>query len=137
MRTQGFASVTSAGNGGPAAGSISSPANAPWAMAVGNITHGRAQAKQLELLIGGATPPPTGIVGVGASNGTLLREPIVQAKDFGNALCGSGPAELGANCGDNTGASNPFPPGTFNGEIVVLTAGWKKASMCCRLVRAE
>jgi len=123
LRENGLIGVVSAGNSGPLAGSISAPANGPWSPAVGNITHGRAEAKTLELLIGGATPPPTDIIGVGASNGTLFREVIVHAKDFGNALCGSGPAELGPACGDNTGASNPFPPGTFDGEIVLCDRG--------------
>jgi len=123
LRENGLIGVVSAGNSGPGPGSITAPANGPWSPAVGNITHGRAQAKTLELLIGGATPPPTDIIGVGASNGTLLREAIVHAKDFGNDLCGSGPAELGPACGDNTGASNPFPPGTFDGEIVMCDRG--------------
>src|SRR5688572_20876457 len=40
--------------------------------------------------------------------------PVVYAGDHGSALCGSGPAEA---------ATNPWAPGTFNGEIVVCDRG--------------
>ncbi len=41
IRNAGILFVTSAGNSGPDAGSITSPANAPWTFAVGSTTHGR------------------------------------------------------------------------------------------------
>jgi hypothetical protein len=51
----------------------------------------------------------------------------VHAKDYGYPLCGVGdeedPANVPANCNDYTGLSNPFAPGTFNGEIVVCDRG--------------
>ena len=37
---------------------------------------------------------------------------------FGNALCGKGPSQ-----DTPTGASNPFAPGTFHGEIVICDRG--------------
>ena len=48
---------------------------------------------------------------------------IVFAGDFGHPLCGIGEPELQPTCSTNTGATNPFEPGTFNGEIVVCERG--------------
>ncbi|MDX1459851.1 MAG: S8 family serine peptidase [Xanthomonadales bacterium] len=118
----GVFAVTSASNDGPSPSSMGSPANAPWIMGVGNATHNRIFGSLIEDMIGGNTPPPDDIIGA-SFTGTSGFRPIVHAKDFGNALCGTGPEELGAQCVDNTGASNPFPPGTFNGQIVVCDRG--------------
>jgi len=114
--------ATSAGNEGPAAGTISSPANAPWISAIGNATHNRIFGSALENLSGGNTPPPQDILGTSITGASGIRD-IVHAKDFGNALCGTGTEELGTSCDANTGVSNPFAPGTFNGEIVVCDRG--------------
>ncbi|MBU1187706.1 MAG: S8 family serine peptidase [Gammaproteobacteria bacterium] len=122
LREAGLIGVVSAGNSGPGPGTIATPANGPWSPAVGNISHGREQAKTLDNLTGGATTPPGNIIGVGATAASATL-PIVHARDFGNAFCGTGPAELGPACGNNSGASNPFPPGTFNGQIVVCDRG--------------
>ncbi|GAB4116343.1 MAG: hypothetical protein Tsb0027_07670 [Wenzhouxiangellaceae bacterium] len=122
LREAGVIGVVSAGNSGPGPGTIATPANGPWSPAVGNISHGREQAKTLDNLSGGATTPPNNIIGVGATAASA-NLPIVHARDFGNAFCGTGPAELGPACGNNSGASNPFPPGTFNGQIVVCDRG--------------
>jgi hypothetical protein len=121
IRSAGVAFVTSAGNGGPGEGTVGQPANAPWNFAVANSTHNRVLANQL-LDASGGDFTLGALTGLGISSGTDIR-PIVYAGDFGNALCGTGPAELGAECSDNTAATNPFPPGTFNGEIVVCDRG--------------
>lgn len=115
--------ATSAGNQGPAFGSIGSPANAPWITAVGSATHDRLFASILKTTSGGNTPPPGDLIGTSFTTQGVSLTKIVHAKDFGNALCGTGTAELEPTCEDNTGASNPFPPGTFNGEIVVCDRG--------------
>ncbi|MBL39054.1 MAG: hypothetical protein CMP07_11660 [Xanthomonadales bacterium] len=121
LREAGVVPVTSAGNSGPEDFTVGSPANVPWVMAVANALHGRILANRLIDVSGG--PFPLGnLVGQGITNGTATL-PIVHARDFGNALCGAGPAESGPTCGDNTGASNPFPPGTFDGQIVVCDRG--------------
>jgi len=121
VREAGIVPVTSAGNSGPADFTVSSPANVPWVMAVANARHGRLLANRLVDVSGG--PFSLGALnGEGVTGGTPTR-PIVHARDFGNALCGEGPPESGPSCGDNTGASNPFPPGTFNGQIVVCDRG--------------
>ena len=126
LRAAGIFVATSAGNDGPNAGTIGSPANAPWITAVGNATHDRVFASALESLSGGDTPPPNSLIGATFTGGIGVRN-IVHAKDFGYALCGVGESEPGASepasCSDYTGASNPFPENTFNGEIVVCDRG--------------
>lgn len=122
LRVAGIFVATSAGNAGPNAGTIGSPANAPWITAVGNATHDRVFASVLEDLSGGNTTPPPDLIGASFTDGIAARK-IVYAKDFGNELCGFGVPELQPDCAGNTGATNPFNSGTFNGEIVVCDRG--------------
>ncbi len=121
-RAAGIFVATSGGNEGPNAGSIGSPANAPWIMAVGSASHDRVLGNLAENLSGGDTTPPDDLVGASFTAGVGIRQ-IVHAKDFGNALCGTGPTESGPECSDNTGASSPFAANTFSGEIVVCDRG--------------
>ena len=114
--------ATSAGNEGPLASSVGSPANAPWITAVGNASHNRFFGTTLGDMQGGGAPAPDDIVGSSLNGGSGLQD-MVRASDFGFPQCGTGPAELGPSCAENTGASNPFAPGTFNGEIVVCERG--------------
>jgi subtilisin family serine protease len=124
LRAAGIYGVTSAGNAGrDGPGSVGSPANAPWMMAVGAATHDRVFASVVENLSGGDTTPPGPLVGESENQGIGIRK-IVYAGDYGYPLCGIGTAESGLSCDDNTGASNPFPQGTFNGEIVVCDRGF-------------
>lgn len=122
LRAAGIFVATSTGNAGPGSGTVGSPANAPWITAVGNATHDRVFASAVESLSGGDTPPPNSLIGGSLTGGIGVRN-IVHARDFGNALCGTGEPQLGQTCADNTGSSNPFSPGTFNGEIVVCDRG--------------
>jgi subtilisin family serine protease len=122
-RGAGVFVVTSAGNSGPNPGTIGSPANAPWILAVGNSTHDMVYGNRVHNLTGGDTEPPDDLVGASFTGGTGQRV-IVHARDYGNALCGEGPAELAATCDHNTGASNPWAgEKPFNGEIVVCDRG--------------
>lgn len=122
VREAGIVPVTSAGNSGrDGDATVGSPANTPWVVAVANATHGRLLANRLVDTSGG-TFPLGELTGEGFTQGVGPRR-IVHARDFGNALCGTGAAELGPSCSDNTGASNPFAPGTFNGQIVVCDRG--------------
>ena len=121
-RSAGIFVATSAGNSGPNGGTVGNPANAPWITSVGNATHDRVFANALENLSGGSTTPPDDLIGASFSGGTGVRT-IVHAKDFGNALCGTGTPELQPDCDGNTGATNPFASGTFSGEIVVCDRG--------------
>jgi len=121
LRDAGIVPVVSAGNSGPQESTVASPANVPWVVAVANASHGRILANRLVDVSGG--PFSLGqLVGEGTTDGTELL-PIVHARDFGNALCGTGQPELGPSCGDNTGASSPFEPNTFDGQIVVCDRG--------------
>lgn len=122
-RGAGVFVATSAGNEGPNPGTVGSPANAPWIIAVGNATHNRVFGTRVENLVGGATTPPGDLAGASLTGGSGQRQ-IVHARDYGFPLCGSGPEELGSTCASNTGASNPWAGQTpFNGEIVVCDRG--------------
>lgn len=107
-----FVSV-SAGNSGPGAATIGSPADAPWLMAVGASTHDRKFINALVNMAGGETTPPADMEGKSVTSG-YGPAAIVYAGDYGFPLCGTGPSGP---------ASNPFPAGTFNGEIVVCDRG--------------
>lgn len=122
LRQAGIVASVAAGNDGPVEGSVTSPANAPWTLAVANLTHDRRYANVVENLAGGNAPPPDDLPGVGLT-APFGPARIVHARDFGNALCGTGAAELQPQCENHTGSSNPFAAGTFNGEIVVCDRG--------------
>jgi len=109
--------AVSAGNDGPAAATVGSPADAPWVTAVAASTHNRIFINSLVGMAGGGTPPAD-TVGASVTAG-LDSTPIVYAGDYGSALCGEGPA----NAGTGEAAINPFAPGTFSGEIVVCDRG--------------
>jgi subtilisin family serine protease len=116
-RAAGIFVATSAGNSGPGAATMGSPADAPWVTAVGASTHNRDFPNSLVDLGGGSSPAPAVMRGKGVSSG-YGPAPIVYAGDYGSALCGEGPA-----LPDGSSTVNPFPPGTFNGEIVVCDRG--------------
>src|SRR5215210_1780262 len=84
-----FASV-SAGNSGPAARTMGSPANAPWVTAVAATTHNRKFVNALTGMSGG-TSPPANMTGAGVTAGYGPAK-IVYAGDYGYPLCGDGPA---------------------------------------------
>ncbi len=128
LRNAGIFAATSGGNRGPVPASVSNPAVAPWLLGVAAATHTRLPGAKLEDLSGGTSAAPEDIAGQGldpvngSANG-IGPVDIVFAGDFGHPLCGIGEPELGPSCADNTGATNPFEPGTFNGEIVVCERG--------------
>lgn len=117
LRGAGTVVVVSAGNDGPDAGTISAPADAPWVIAAANSSHDRRFLNRLTDMSGGNRPAPGTLTGVGFTGGYGPAK-IVHAREFGNALCGKGEPTF-----PPTGASNPFPPGTFHGEIVVCDRG--------------
>ena len=128
LREVGIFAVTSNGNEGPAAGSAGYPAVAPWVMGAGAASHSRVIGAILSDMTGGSSVPPENFIGTGKApvNGSANGYgpvDIVFAGDFGNALCGQGTAELQSSCNAHTGSTNPFAPGTFNGEIVVCERG--------------
>lgn len=125
-RNAGVVFVVSTGNSGPGPSTVGYPAIAPWVVAVANTTHSRQLQSSVINFTGGATTLEN-LIGASATGGIGPLK-IVHAKDFGNALCGQGNPELKSQCSGSgndvlTGASNPFAPGTFNGEIVVCDRG--------------
>ena len=105
-----FASV-SAGNSGPDANT--SPKNAPWYTVVGASTHGREVAFEKE--IGTFTGGDTELADIsGNSASGAITASIVWAGDYTNPNDTDGAPEQ---------CLEPFPEGTFDGEIVVCDRG--------------
>lgn len=117
-RAAGVLPVVAAGNVGPLAGSVTTPGHSPWVLTAGNSTHDRQFVNDLVSFSGGDTDPPAPISGAGLTSG-YGPAPILHAETVGHPLCGVG------NDIDfpPSGASNPFGPSTFNGEIVVCDRG--------------
>ncbi|HWM04230.1 MAG TPA: S8 family serine peptidase, partial [Actinophytocola sp.] len=110
--------AVSAGNDGPGQATVGSPADSPWVTAVGASTHDRKFFNSLVGMSGGGSAAPADMRGQSVTAG-YGPATIVYAGDFGFPLCGDGPAN------EATGEAliNPFPAGTFNGEIVVCDRG--------------
>jgi subtilisin family serine protease len=108
-RNAGVFVATSAGNNGPQAETVGSPANAPWLMSVAASTHDRALLNTLTSLTSDGGPLED-IFGQGMA-GSLAQTSIVYAGNFPNP---DAPADepLGSCC-------TPYPAGTFSGQIVV------------------
>lgn len=104
-RDAGVFVASSAGNSGPGAATVGSPADAPWLTSVAASTHDRAFVNAVTGMTGGATTPPADLPGSSFTSG-YGPATVVHAADHGDALCGA-----------------PFPPGTFDGEIVVCRRG--------------
>lgn len=123
--TAGIFVAASAGNEGPGFGTLGSPADAPWLTAVGASTHNRQLANGLVDMAGPGSPPAdiegTGITaGYGPARIVYAGDYAAQSTDPPNAhLCGAG----AANAATGEGTMDPWPPGTFNGEIVVCERG--------------
>lgn len=123
-RAAGVVVVVSAGNDGPSEGSLTSPANAPWVLAVANATHNRTLGSRLLDFVGGTSSAPGGgsLLGAGSTTGYGPAS-IVIPQDF--PTCGMGDGlGLGAD-GQPDGSSNPWAgqPARFNGEIVICLRG--------------
>ncbi len=118
-REAGIFVATSAGNEGPGADTVGSPADAPWLTSVGASTHDRTYTNALTDLSGGDTAPPADVSGKGFTVG-FGPAPIVYAGDYASGLTDN--PEL---CGVGTLGDyvSPWPAGTFSGEIVVCDRG--------------
>lgn len=104
-REAGIFVATSAGNAGPGAETVGSPADAPWLLSVGATTHDRKFLNSVVNMSGPGTPPAD-IDGKSITDG-YGPAPIVYAEDAGDAQC-----------------LDPFPAGTWtSGEIVVCDRG--------------
>lgn len=108
----GIPVATSAGNSGPNPMTIGSPSDAPWVAAVGASTHNRLFKNDLvNLTSAGASLPDISGVSLSGGHGPV---PIVYAGDYGNP---NDPT------GDPAQCLQPYPAGTFSGEIVVCDRG--------------
>ncbi|WP_339771122.1 S8 family serine peptidase [uncultured Paraglaciecola sp.] len=110
-RNAGIFVATSAGNSGPDAATTSK--HAPWYTAVAASTHGREidYSKEIGQFTGGDSE--LGML-TGNSNSLGITASIVYAGDYANA---NDPA------GDPAQCLQPFPEGTFSGEIVLCDRG--------------
>ena len=113
-REAGIHVATSAGNSGPNPSTVGSPAEAPWITSVANLSHNRSTSeKYLQDFTGGdASLLPESLSGFSLSGS--ITAPIVYAGDFVNP---NDPE------GDPAQCLQPFPEGTFDGEIVVCDRG--------------
>jgi hypothetical protein len=102
-REAGVFVTSAAGNNGSSYyyGSISSPASAPWLLAVGASTHNRRFSSSFVGLSGGSTPPPA-LAGLSWTT-AVASAPIVKAGGTGDCY-------------------SSYPAGTFTGKIVACYA---------------
>ena len=123
-RSAGTVVVVAAGNEGPSAGSLTSPANAPWVLAVANATHDRDVGSRLLDFSGGngALPGGGSVFGAGTSSGYGAQRIVIPADYPG---CGVGDGLGTGSDGQPDGSSNPWTgqSNRFNGEIVVCQRG--------------
>lgn len=111
-RAAGIFVANSAGNSGPGAGTAEAAGNAPWVAGVAATTHDRSYPpKFLQEMNGGDTTPPADIEGRSVS-GEIFGN-IVYAGDFPTSNGSSNDTEP-EQCLD------PFPPGTFTENQIVL-----------------
>ncbi|CAG0929869.1 lactocepin [Thermoflexales bacterium] len=105
-RNAGIFVANSAGNSGPGADTVGSPADVPWLTSVAATTHNRAFLSSVISATGGITPLAT-LAGRGMSNG-LGSSPVVYAgaAPYNDPLC-----------------ENATPDGAFTGMIVVCDRG--------------
>ena len=115
-RAAGIVVVAAAGNEGPGPASLDEPGNSPWVIGVANASHDRRFSNSIGNLAGAPNAPST-LSGQGYTAGYGPAD-IVYAGNYGNALCGVGATDF-----PPTGKSNPFPPGTFHGQIVICDRG--------------
>ena len=110
-REAGIFVAVSAGNSGP--NPSSSEKSSPWYAAVAASEHGRQNGfvKEINNYSGGIITPP---VIQGQSDTGSIRAPIVYAGDFTNSNDPDG---------DPAQCLEPFPTGTFSGQIVVCDRG--------------
>ena len=112
--------ATSASNDGPGFGTLGSPADAPWVTSVGASTHDRKLANGIvDMTNANGSAGPADIFGASLT-APLPAARVVYAGDYGSPLCGAGTGDPAT--GEGSGG-NPFPAGTFNGEIVVCDRG--------------
>ncbi len=113
----GVLTVSSAGNGGDKPYVGGTPAGAPTAISVAQTTVPSAGFPLIDV------GPLTGILSVFQSWSTppsgVISEPVVYGGDFGSA----DGCSVGGDPNDTNAGSEPYPAGTFSGEIVLVDRG--------------
>lgn len=116
----GIFSARSAGNDGPAAGTVGP--EPPWSLSTAALTHDRMIYNYLtDMVSEGGIPPLPDITGLGFTSGYGPAE-IVYAGDYTSTLTTT-PELCAVGDPDDGTYESPWPPGTFNGEIVVCMRG--------------
>ncbi|CAN5613021.1 hypothetical protein BH23CHL7_BH23CHL7_07600 [soil metagenome] len=120
--------ATSAGNDGPGPRTVGSPGDAPWVTTVAASTHDRRLANGLvNMTNANSTSGPADVFGksltsaYGPARVVYAGDYAAESSDPGNAhLCGAGVGDPAT--GEGSGG-DPWPAGTFNGEIVLCERG--------------
>ncbi|WP_170113251.1 S8 family serine peptidase [Ahniella affigens] len=122
-RAAGMIAIAGAGNGGRGGEIDRVPGNAPWVLAVAANRHNGAFVTRLENLRGPGINGSLTLTGQ-AIAAAAADAPLVHGKDVltGFPSCGQGTSESVP-----TGASNPFPPGSLAGKIVVCEEDFYRA----------
>lgn len=121
----GVLTSAAAGNDGPGAASVGSPANAPWVMAVGATAHGRRIARVLADFSGGAGPPPPPLIAQGLGAAAIPAAPIVAGATLPNIF------------GQPNSTCQPFDRAVqLAGAIVVCRVNGFAFSMASSVARA-
>ncbi len=118
-RAAGIYVATSAGNDGPGAATVGSPADVPWVTSVGATTHDRKYVSRVIDIAGPDAAPLADIEGAGLSGPTDGSFPVVYAGDapYNNAKCG-------AVTDAPPGTGTTFPAGTdLSGKIIICDRG--------------
>jgi uncharacterized repeat protein (TIGR01451 family) len=85
-RAAGIHVATSAGNSGPGAATVGSPADAPWMTSVGATQHNRQWRASVEDITADGEALDD-IAGLGFANPTDASYPVVDGTDLGSRLC--------------------------------------------------
>ena len=118
-RDAGVFVATSAGNSGPGASTVGSPGDAPWVTTIGASTSNRYFISDITL--SGPGTPPTGLYGASVTDG-VTNFNLVDAEGILDSQ------------GDSSGLClNPYNPGTFNANDVVLC----KRGQIARVARGD
>lgn len=125
-RNAGITVVVAAGDGGPLPGSLGSPGNAPWVLAVANASSNRGMVNRLvDFAGGGAAPGGGGLSGAGNLSGASSTG-VARISSANYPYCGNGPNDQETSSPFvPSGASLPpgWTPTLFSGQIVICRRG--------------
>jgi subtilisin family serine protease len=111
-RAAGIVVAVSAGNDGPAVGSVNHVS--PWLLSVAATTHNRQLVNTVINISSTDGMTLTKLTGLGLTGPLTVSAPLVYAGTLGFPLCGTGSA---------SNATNPFPAGSLTGKILICDRG--------------